>query len=121
MISGPITCCIRYKIDLGKVSEFEHYANVWRGIIERLGGTYLGCFLPGNSPPDASHFSFPDIGHKGADNAAVVIYSFPDLSSYERYRREAHHDPEFTTVTDFYNMTKCFTSYERTFVKRLER
>lgn len=116
---GPITCCIRYKIAPGKEAEFKHYARVWRGIIERLDGTYLGCFLPGNEPPDASHFSFPEIGKQGPRDTAIVIFSFTDLAAYERYRQEAHLDPECAPVTDFFNETKCFSSYERTFVKEL--
>lgn len=120
MNSGPITCCIRYKITLGKQPEFEHYARVWKRIIGRLGGTYIGCFLPGNEPPDASHFSFPDIGHKGPDDTAIVIFTFPELADYERYRHNAHLDPECEPITDFYNETKCFSSYERTFVRKLD-
>jgi hypothetical protein len=121
MISGPITCCIRYKIAPGKRSDFEQYALVWKGIIERVGGTYLGCFIPGNEPPDGSHFSFPDVGSRGPDDIATVIFSFRDIATYDRYRREAHFDPECGPITDFYNKTQCFTSYERTFVTQTDR
>jgi hypothetical protein len=118
-MTEPITCCIKYKIAPERLREFEHYAQVWKGIIERLGGSYQGCFIPGNEPPDASYFSFPEIGQKGPDDTATVIFSFRDLAAYERYRREASNDPECEGVTDFLNETKCFTSYERTFVKKI--
>ena len=120
MSSEPIICCIRYKLAPEKLSDFEHYARVWRQIIERLGGAYIGCFLPGNDPPDASHFSFPEIGHKGPDDVANVIFSFPDLAAYQRYRRDAADDPQCQAITEHYDETKCFTSYERTFVKALD-
>jgi len=115
----PITCCIKYKISPAKQSEFEHYARVWKGIIERLDGNYIGCFLPGNEPPDASHFSFPEIAQKGPDDIAVVIFSFRDLAGYQRYRSEANLDPECALVTEHFNKTKCFISYERSFVRNL--
>src|SRR5690242_16789169 len=106
-----ITCCIRYQIAPGRLSDFEHYARTWRRIIERLDGIYHGCFVLGNEPPDASHFSFPDIGRRGPDDVATVLFSFKDLAAYERYRRDAANDPECPAITDFYNRTKCFTSY----------
>jgi len=117
---GRITCCIRYSISPGKQSEFEHYARVWRRIIERLGGSYFGCFLAGENPPDADHFSFPEIGLSGPDDIAMVIFSFRDLEAYERYRRDAGTDPECDAITRHFNDTKCFTSYERTFMRELE-
>ena len=119
-MNQPVTCCIRYKIADGKLSEFEHYARVWRRIIERLDGTYIGCFIPGNEPPDSSHFSFPNVGSRGPDDAAIVIFSFPDLTAYERYRQDARKDPECQAVTDHFHETNCFTSYERTFVTALD-
>jgi hypothetical protein len=117
---GAITCCIRYTIAPGKTAEFEHYARIWKRIIERVGGTYRGCFLPGERPPDASHFSFPEIGRDGPADVATVIFSFPDLPAYESYRTEAPNDPECPEVTAFFRKTKCFTSYERTFVRAVK-
>ena len=90
----PVTCCIRYKLAPGKLDEFEHYARTWQRIIERLDGTYSGCFLPGERPPDASHFSFPEVGRDGPVDVATVVFSFDDLDGYERYRRDASNDPE---------------------------
>ena len=116
---GAITCCIRYYISPGKHGEFEHYARVWQRIIERLGGIYYGCFVPGEEPPDAEHFTFPEIGRSAPENSATVIFGFHDLAAYERYRRDAGKDPEFEAVTKHFNESKCFTSYERSFVNRV--
>jgi hypothetical protein len=80
----PVTCCIRYKLAPGKQADFEYYALTWKRIIERLNGTYYGCFLPGEPPPDASHFSFPAIGRDGPIDVATVLFSFDDLAGYER-------------------------------------
>ena len=117
---AKVTCCIRYTIAPGKAEEFAHYARVWRRIIERLSGTYHGCFMPGEQPADASHFSFPNIGHSGPGDVAVVLFSFKDLAGYELYRREAGNDPECGAVTTHFRATQCFTSYERTFLTPLE-
>ena len=113
----PVTCCIRYKLAPGKQADFEYYALTWKRIIERLNGTYHGCFLPGEPPPDASHFSFPAIGRDGPIDVATVLFSFVDLAGYERYRRAAANDPECAAVTAHYHETQCFISYERSFVR----
>lgn len=115
-----ITCVLRYHIRPGKTAEFEHYVRVWKRIIERLDGHHHGCFMPGDQPPDASRFSFPEIGRKGDDDIAVVLFTFSDLAAYDRYRREAKHDPEFDQVTAHFNETRCITSYERSFLTPLE-
>ena len=117
---AKVTCCIRYTIAPDKVDEFTHYARVWRRILERLGATYHGCFLPGEAPPDADHFSFPEVGHAGPDNEAVILFSFNDIAAYERYRREAGSDTECAAVTRHFQDTRCFTSYERTFLTPLD-
>lgn len=41
-----ITCHVRYVIDPYQLTEFEAYAKAWLGIVERLGGTHHGYFLP---------------------------------------------------------------------------
>jgi hypothetical protein len=117
---SAITCCIRYKISPGKESEFAHYAQVWSGIIRRLGGTYYGCFIPGDRPPDAAHFSFPEMAKDGPLDVATVIFSFSDLAEYERYRRDASNDPECDAMIDHLKATNCFSSYERSFVRMLK-
>lgn len=111
-----ITCYVRYTIDPDKLSEFEHYARVWMRLIEKYGGTHHGYFVPGESPPNAT-FSFPGIGEAGPDNIAVALFSFPTVEAYERYRGEVADDPECDVVTRRFEETKCFTQYERTFMR----
>jgi len=115
-----ITCFIRYEIDPDKITEFEHYARVWMRLIEKYGGTHLGYFVPGDTPP-STHFSFPGIGKAGPTNIGVAFFSFPTSDSYEAYRREVANDPECLAVTKHYEQTKCFTKYERTFMEPVDR
>ena len=115
-----VTCVIRYTIDHKKRPEFEHYARVWMRLIEKFGGTHHGYFVPGDEPPSAS-FSFPGIGETGADNIAIALFSFPSIESYESYRRDVPSDPECVEITKYYERTKPFTKYERTFMRPVER
>ena len=115
-----ITCFLRYTIDPDKLAEFEHYARVWMRLIEKYGGTHHGYFVPGDSPPSAA-FSFPGIGEDGPENIAVALFSFPNVETYETYRREVANDPECLAVTSHYERTKCFIKYERTFMRLAPR
>ena len=115
-----ITCFLHYTIAPGKAAEFEHYAQVWMRLIDKYGGAHHGYFVPGDSPPAAS-FSFPGIGEPGPDNIAVALFSFESVDAYDRYRREVKDDPECHAVTLHYERTKCFTKYERTFMRAIER
>jgi len=111
-----ITCFLRYYIDPNQAAAFEHYARVWMKLIEKYGGKHHGYFLPGDPPPSAS-FSFPGIGETGPENIAVALFSFPTVEAYETYRREVKDDPECHAVTRHFEQTKCFTRYERTFLR----
>jgi len=111
-----ITCFLRYTIDPDQLSAFEHYARVWMRLIEKYGGTHLGYFIPGDAPPAAA-FSFPGIGEAGPDNVAVALFSFPSVQAYERYRREVKNDPECAAITRDFEQTRCFTKYERVFMR----
>jgi hypothetical protein len=115
-----ITCFIRYTIDSNKLADFEHYARVWMRLIDKYGGTHHGYFVPGEGPPSAA-FSFPGIGEAGPDNVAVALFSFPSGEAYESYRREVANDPECLAVTSHYEETKCFSKYERSFVRAVTR
>ncbi len=115
-----ITCYLRYTIDPDKVAAFEHYARMWMRLIEKYGGTHHGYFVPGEVPPNTK-FSFPGIGDAAPANTAVALFSFPDVESYERYRVEVKKDPECEAVTKHYQETKCFTRYERSFVRAVAR
>jgi hypothetical protein len=115
-----ITCCIRYVIAPGKMREFEEYARRWTRLIAKYGGTHHGYFVPDDHPGVDATFSFPGIAAQGRNDVAIALYSFPDRAAYDAYRRMAADDEECKAVTAFFNETKCFTSYERTFVKRVE-
>ena len=115
-----ITCCIRYVVAPGKSAEFEEYARRWLELIAKYGGTHHGYFLPDLQPDLDRSFSFPGLGAEGPKDVAIALYSFPDAAAYEAYRRMAAEDDECRTVTAWANQAKCFTSYERTFLRRIE-
>lgn len=56
-----ITCQVRYVLDPYKVKEFEHYAKLWIPLVEKLGGTHHGYFLPS----------------EGANDMALSLFSKP--------------------------------------------
>ena len=85
-----ITCCIRYVIAPGKTAEFEEYGRRWIELIAKYGGTHHGYFLPDPQPELDTSFSFP--ARCG--------------------RCEGRRD----RALQFF---ECFTSYERTFVRRI--
>ena len=115
-----ITCHLRYFIDPHNVAAFEHYARVWMKLIEKYGGTHHGYFVSDETAPAAA-FSFPGVGEPGPENVGVALFSFPSVDAYENYRREVKNDPECRAATNHYKETKCFTKYERTFVRPVER
>ena len=115
-----ITCFIRYTVDPDQAAEFERYARAWMHLIEKYGGTHHGYFVPGEAPPSAP-FSFPGLGENGPDNVAIALFSFPNVEAYEEYRAKVSSDPECIAITELRDETKCFTKYERTFVRVVER
>ena len=98
-----ITCSLRYVIDPYKLADFEHYAKLWIPLVNRLGGTHHGYFLP----------------HEGANNIALALFSFPSLAAYEAYRAEMVSDAECQAAFAFAEKTRCILSYERSFMKPL--
>jgi hypothetical protein len=96
-----ITCYLRYVIDPFKLKEFETYGKMWIPLVEKLGGKHHGYFLP----------------HEGANNIAIAMFSFPSLAAYETYRAAAATDPECKAAMGYYQETKCFLSYERSFMR----
>ncbi|MEM6988653.1 MAG: NIPSNAP family protein [Pseudomonadota bacterium] len=96
-----VTCYLRYTVDPFKLAEFEHYAKLWIPLVEKLGGKHHGYFLP----------------HEGASDVALALFSFPSLADYEAYRTAAAKDPECQAAVAYYEQTKCFLSYERTFMR----
>lgn len=98
-----ISCYLRYVIDPYKVREFEHYARLWIPLVERLGGTHHGYFLP----------------HEGANNIALALFSFPSLADYEAYRQKTTDDIECQSAFAYAEETRCILSYERSFMRPL--
>jgi hypothetical protein len=96
-----ITCHVKYVIDPYQLSDFEAYAKAWLAIVERLGGTHHGYFLPS----------------EGASNIAYCLFSFPSLADYESYRHIAMTDPESTALVASLLDKKFIVSYERTFLR----
>jgi len=100
-----ITCYLRYIVDPFKLSEFETYGRMWIPLVERLGGTHHGYFMP----------------HEGTSNVALAMFSFPSLAAYETYRTNAQSDPECQAAMRYYEQTRCFISYERSFMRPVFR
>lgn len=96
-----VTCYLRYVIDPFKLKEFEHYAKLWIPLVEKFGGKHHGYFLP----------------HEGPNNIALALFTFPSLAEYEIYRGKAAVDQECQAAMEYYNKTKCFLSFERSFMQ----
>jgi hypothetical protein len=112
------TCFIRYEIAPGGLDAFREYARTWIALIHKYGGTHHGYFVPGGNDdvlPDAG-FSFPGMGREGPPNIAVALFSFPDVQTYERYRRNVADDDACKVATERFRATPCFTGYERNFL-----
>lgn len=96
-----ITCYLRYVIDPFKQKEFEKYGKMWIPLVEKFGGKHHGYFLP----------------HEGPNNIAIAMFSFPSLAAYETYRAAAANDAECQVAMDYYRETRCFLSFERSFMR----
>ena len=105
-------------LDMNQLEAFVEYGRLWIALINKLGGTHHGYFVPSQDPKAKNHgrFSFPGIGAEGPANVGVALFSFPDWDAYERYRTEATQYDECRRATAIANETKCFTSYERNFM-----
>ena len=98
-----VTCYLRYVIDPYKLAEFEKYAKMWIPLVNKLGGTHHGYFLP----------------HEGTNNIALALFSFPSLAAYEDYRTRMWQDAECRAAFRYAEETRCVVSYERSFMKPL--
>ncbi|MED4400080.1 NIPSNAP family protein [Metabacillus fastidiosus] len=96
-----VTCYLKYVIDPYKVKEFEEYGKMWIRLVNKLGGTHQGYFLP----------------HEGANNIAYALFTFPSLAAYEEYRGKMVLDAECQEAYKFAEETKCILSYERSFMR----
>ncbi len=95
-----ITIYVRYTIDLDKLDAFEAYARAWIPLVNSMGGTHHGYFLP-----------------DGGNNEAVALFSFPSLADYETYRRERKDDPRCKAAFAIADTTKCVLHYEARFMR----
>lgn len=98
-----ITCYLRYVIDPYKLADFETYARLWIPLVDRMGGTHHGYYLP----------------HEGANNIALALFSFPSLAAYEDYRMRMADDAECQAAYAFAEQTRCILSFERSFMRPL--
>lgn len=96
-----ITCHLRYEIDPQQIAAFERYVTGWIPIVNRLGGTHHGCFLP----------------HEGANDIAYALFSFPSLAAYETYREAIRHDLQARELWRLSERTGCIRRFDRTFLR----
>jgi len=96
-----ITCSLTYTIDPEKTAEFEIYARAWIHLINKMGGTHHGYWLP----------------HEGPNDIAYTHFSFPSLAAYEDYRTRMASDPDCEAVYEYARKTKCILRYDRSFTR----
>lgn len=96
-----ITCTLTYEIDPNQVAAFEAYAKVWIGLVNRMGGTHHGYWLPS----------------EGANDVAYAMFSYPSLAAYEAYRTASMEDDECQKAFAFAQKTGCIRRYDRTFTR----
>ncbi len=96
-----VTCYLRYVIDPYKLADFEAYGRLWIPLVNRMGGTHHGYFLP----------------HEGPNNIAVALFSFPSLAAYEEYRARIPTDDECQAALALAERTRCIFSFERSFMR----
>ncbi len=95
-----VTGYVPYRIDPEKVTQFQHYAEMWRKIVPRLGGTHYGYFLP----------------HESANDVALALASFPSLATYEEYPMRRAAGPECQAAYAEAAATKRIIRYDRAFL-----
>jgi hypothetical protein len=96
-----ITCTLRYEIDPDQVAAFEAYGRVWITLVNRMGGTHHGYFLPA----------------EGASDVAWAMFSFPSLAAYEDYRTRMASDPECQAAYAFAVKHRFIRRYDRSFTR----
>ncbi|MBC3413302.1 MULTISPECIES: NIPSNAP family protein [Pseudomonas] len=98
-----VTCHLKYILDPYQIPAFEAYAKLWIPIVNRMGGTHHGYFLPS----------------EGANNVAYALFSFPSLAAYEQYRADSASDPECIAAFALATEQRFILSYERNFLRPL--
>ncbi|MGH1571787.1 NIPSNAP family protein [Methylobacterium sp. P31] len=98
-----ITCVMDYAIDLNKIDAFEEISRRWVGLVSRHGGTHHGYYLPA----------------AGSGNRALALFSYPNLTAYERYRFLLERDPDFVEANRIRNESRCVFWHDRVFMRPL--
>jgi len=70
-------------------------------LVERFGGQHNGYFLPS----------------EGANNIALTLFTFENLSAYDEYRAKSLKDRECIQAFEFADKVDCIQSYERSFFR----
>ncbi len=96
-----VTCVVHYRIDPGKIADFEAFARAWIYLVQKHGGRHHGYF----PPPE------------GASDVALTLFSFPSLAAYEQHRTLFGRDPEFIKADQIRDASGCVIRYERTFMR----
>jgi hypothetical protein len=98
-----ITVHLRYEIDPDRIDDFEEYGRRWIVLVDDLGGTHHGYYLPS----------------EGDSDVAYALFSFPSLADYERYRTRSATDPRCQAAFALARETRCIRRYERRFLRPL--
>lgn len=96
-----ITCYVRYTIDPHKLDAFEAYARAWIPIVNSMGGTHHGYFLP----------------DEGNDNIAVALFTFPSLADFKTYARNRENDPRCKAAFAIAETTNCILQHDWQFMR----
>jgi hypothetical protein len=100
-----LTVCIRYTLDIHKLSEFERYAREWPEPIRRCGGELIGYYLPTKIA--------------GPTNWALALIDFPSLAAYELYRDALMKDAQAKANVEFADNSGCIQIEDRVVLRRV--
>jgi hypothetical protein len=100
-----LTVCIRYTLDIHKLSEFERYAREWPEPIRRCGGELIGYYLPTKIA--------------GPTNWALALIDFPSLAAYELYRDALMNDAQAKANVEFADNSGCIQIEDRVVLRRV--
>ena len=98
-----ITCFVRYTVDPAKLDAFEAYARAWIPIVNSLGGTHHGYFLPAGD----------------GDDVALALFSFPSVDEFKAYRRKRDEDPRCKAALAIAESSECILSFDAKLKRRV--
>ena len=98
-----ITCTLTYKINPAQLEAFETYSKAWIYLVNKMGGTHHGYFLP----------------HEGANNKAWCMFSFASLAAYEHYRTRINAAPDCQATYAYAVTTNRILSSDQPFTRPL--